>query len=332
MSKLDEKVGSIREERIAKNGRATSIMFQNVSKEKIGRVLAKIDLSENSDLVDAVFALLDNETPSWFAKPIKNGTIFDGASTAHLACHIGILQRGNVKLDREGRDYWIKPLRDLGGIEAITLDDGAFVAGHIKAKSPNSAYRLEEKFVAILQAPDGHWEKLLAEWTQEETARERLVFQANLAETARSQADTGHASLISDCVTHYAPRFLPNYQVLYVDDSDGDRISDDERAKMQAAGALLTLEDPMPDVLLWNPDKDALWVIEAVTSDGEVDAHKVNGMQAFANRCGKNEVGFTTAYLTWKAAAARQATQRNIAVETYIWIRDDPSKQLLLTT
>lgn len=28
----------------------------------------------------------------------------DGASTAHLACHIGILQRGTLKLDRESRD------------------------------------------------------------------------------------------------------------------------------------------------------------------------------------------------------------------------------------
>ena len=41
-------------------------------------------------------------------------------------------------------------------------------------------------------------------------------------------------------------------------------------------------------------------------------------------------MGFTTAYRTWREAAARQGKQRNIAVETYIWIREDPSKQLLL--
>jgi len=58
----------------------------------------------------------------------------------------------------------------------------------------------------------------------------------------------------------YAPRFLEGYEVLYVDDSDGDRISDEERAKMRAAGAELTLADPMPDVLLWHPETDWLWV------------------------------------------------------------------------
>jgi len=328
---LEGDVRKLRDLRLQSDGSGIPDAHQGVSKDKIRRVLAQIDLHGNSDLIDAVFALLDNETPSWFSKVPDNFTVADGASTAHLACHIGILQRGAGKLDREGRDYWIKPLRDLGGIEAVTLEDGEFVPGHTKAKSPNSSYRLEETFREILTAVDGVWQTKLEVWSSQDAARERLAFQAKMAEAAKKASDTGHAALINDCVEHYAPRFLAGYEVLYVDDSDGDRISDEERARMQAAGALLTLADPMPDVLLWHPGKDALWVIEAVTSDGEVDAHKVKGMLAFAKRCGKPEVGFTTAYRTWKEAAARQGTQRNIAVDTFIWIREDPSKQLLLT-
>jgi len=281
--------------------------------------------------VDCVFALLDDETPSWFPKAPVGATFADGASTAHLACHIGVLQRGRTKLDREGRDYWIKPLRDLGGFEAVTLLDGAFVPGHVKAKSPNSGYRLSESFVAILQAPADEWESLLVAWAAKDAARERLTFQAEMAETARLLVDSGHAELIAASVQHYAPRFLPGYRVLYVDDSDGDRISDAERAAMAEAGAMLTLDDPMPDVLLWHPETDWIWVIEAVTSDGEVDAHKVAGMKRFAERCGKAGVGFTTTYRTWKEAAARQGTHRNIAVSTYIWIQADPAKQLLVS-
>lgn len=328
---LEGDVRKLREKRIAADGKAVPDLHQGVSKAKIRQVLGHLDLHGNSDLVDAVFALLDDVTPSWFAKAPVGAKIADGASTAHLACHIGILQRGTGKLDREGRDYWIKPLRDLGGIEAVTLDGSEFVPGHTKAKSPNSSYRLEEAFREILVSADGLWEQRLNEWSAAEAARERLAFQAKMAAAAKAASDTGHATLINDCVEHYAPRFLAGYEVLYVDDSDGDRISADERTKMEAAGAVLTLADPMPDVLLWNPETEHLWVIEAVTSDGEVDAHKVNGMKAFAQRCGKSGVGFTTAYRTWKEAAARQGAHRNIAVETYIWIREDPSKQLLLT-
>lgn len=327
---LEDNVRELRAGRLQKMGAGVPEKLQGVSKPKIRQVLAHIDLHGNNDLVDAIFALLDDETSSWFPKAPKGAKIAHGASTAHLACHIGILQRGAGKLDREGRDYWIKPLRDLGGIEAVTLEGSEFVPGHTKAKSPNSSYRLEEAFRVILISADGDWQKKLEAWSANDAARERLAFQAKMADAAKKSNDIGHAALISDCVEYYAPRFLDGYEVLYVDDSDGDRVSAEERQKMEAAGAVLTLADPMPDVLLWHPNKDALWVIEAVTSDGEVDAHKVKGMVAFAKRCGKSGVGFTTAYRTWKDAAIRQGKHRNIAVDTFIWIKEDPAKQLLL--
>lgn len=319
---LEDRVEALRKER----GGKVPDTLQGVSRERIRSVLGMLDLGGNADLADTVFALLDDETPSWFAKPPQGATIADGASTAHIACHVGILQRGNRKLDREGRDYWIKPLRELGGFEAITLADGEFIAGHVTAKSPNSAYRIEEGFKAILKAPDGEWKKMLASWAAEDAARERRAFQAEMAEAARKLVDSGHADLIQASVEHYAARFLPDYQVLYVDDADGDRITAEERRKMSLAGVELTLEDAMPDALLWNPKTDWLWVIEAVTSDGEVDLHKVTQMERLAKRCGKAGIGFTTTYRTWKEAAARQGAHGNIAVGTYIWIQGDPAK------
>jgi len=59
-----------------------------------------------------------------------------------------------------------------------------------------------------------------------------------------------------------------------------------------------------------------------------VDIHKVNQMRALSQRSGKTKVGFTTAYPTWQVAAARQGRFKNIPPDTFIWIADDPSKQL----
>jgi len=270
MALLHDKVAQLR----AKRGPMPDAL-QGVTKDRIRAVLQYLDLGSNADLVDCTFAMLDDQTASWFPKAPKGATIADGASTAHLACHIGILQRDNGKLDREGRDYWIKPLRELGGFEAITLENGEFIPGHVKAKSPNSCYRLDEALKAVLKAPDDAWRNMLAQWARDDVSRERRAFQAEMAEAARKLIDSGHAHLIKASVENYAPRFLPGYQLLYVDDADGDRISDAERTKMAEAGVALTLEDAMPDALFWNPATDHLWVIEAVTSDGEVDAHKV---------------------------------------------------------
>ena len=329
MAKVDDVAAELRKQRINKTGTPIPNTLQGVSKQKVQEVLARISLT-NPDLVDAVYSLLDNETDSWMPNAPKNAKFADGATTGQIACHIGILQRGKTKLDREGRDYWIKPLRDLGGFEAIYLHDEQFIAGHPKPKSPSSAYKLEDAFRTILAAPDGQWQEMLAQWASKDAARQRLEFQAEIAEASKGIVVNNHGELIKASVEHYAAKFLPGFKVLYVDDSDGDRVSGAEAQAMKEAGVGITLGDAWPDALLWNPKTDWLWVIEAVTSDGEVDINKVTKMTEFAKRHGKAGVSFTTTYLTWKDAAARQGTHRNIAVGTYIWIQADPSKQLLV--
>lgn len=323
---LNDNVIKLREIRTRMGEPPVPGVFQGVTKERIKQVLAGIDLGANTDLVDGVFALMDNETPSFFSKSPDGAKFGDGATTAHLACHIGILQRGKNKLDREGRDYWIKPLRELGGIEECLLYEGDFIAGHPIAKSPNSCYRLPEDFKAILEAPDNSWPNMLKEWASHNAARERREFQAQMAEASRLLVDTGHSDLIRAAAEYYAPRFLRGFEVIYVDDGDGDRITADEHERLSRAGIEIKLGDAMPDVLLWNSETNRLWVIEAVTSDGEVDLHKVTQLQALAKRFGKAGVDFTTAYRTWKDAAARQGSHKNIAVGTYIWIQADPAK------
>lgn len=319
----------MRDEAMRIGTQPVSSTLQGVTKERVRDVLRLLERA-TEDSVDAVFALLDDR-PSWFARAPTGTRFCDGASTAHVGCHVGILQRGATKLDREGRDYWIKPLRGIGAIEAVLFDArvGAFVRGHQVAKSPNSAYRLDPDFVRVLQMSAGEWEVQIKNWIQGDTLRVRLAVQAEHAMAAVGTVRTSHADLIAACCTGYAPRFLPDFQILYVDDADGVRVSGDEERRLQAAGLDLELGDAMPDVLLWNPATDALWVIEAVTSDGEVDQYKADRLRAFAQRHGKSSIGFTTAYATWKAAAQRQGAHKNLAVGTYVWIREDASKQFL---
>jgi len=306
--------------------------FSGVTKARIRAVLATID-RESDDMVDTVFALLDDVTPSFYPRARPGTRFCDGASTQHIAWHIGSLQRDSTRLDREGRDYWIKPLRAIGAVEPVYLqpDTGAFILGHPVPKSPNSAYRLTEEFRQILLSPEDRWRSRLTEWIREDNIRLRLELQAKLAKVARSAVDTKHEDLIDACKEYYAPQFLQGFRVIYVDDGDGDRITDAQRAELANAGVTISLGDSMPDILLWNPTTEALWVVEAVTSDGEVDLHKVQQLKALADRSKKPSIGFTTAYQTWKAAAARQSRYKNLAVGTHLWIMEDPAKQFSVT-
>ena len=285
-------------------------------------------------MIEAVFALLD-EMPSQFTKAAQLGFKFrDGATTAHIGAHIGILQRGkNTKLDREGRDYWLKPLWEIGAIEKVYFDSDSskFLPGHPKAKSPNSAYRLPEDFVGILNLEDGLWEPALDDWIRVDKLRERLAFQAQQAEATKKIVSSAHSELIHQSAFIYAKRFLPGYEVVYIDDGDGDRITEEQNTVLNDADLSIQLDDSMPDVLLWNRNLDSLWVIEAVTSDGEVDIHKKNRFTDYCRRHNKNAIGFTTTYPSWKKMAERQSALKNIAHETYVWVQEDASKHIFIS-
>lgn len=303
--------------------------LQGVTKQRVSEVLKALDRNRQ-DQVDVVFALLDNVNPNWFYEAEQKGLKFcDGASTAHIACHVGVLQREKGKLDREGRDYWLKPLWEIGALEKLYFDakKAEFLPGHPIPKSPNSSYRIAPAFLEILKAPDAQRNALLQAWANEDATRARLQVQAELATATRSQIGTPHQELITSAVEVYVPNFLPGFEVVYIDSTDGDRITDEQQTKLQRAGINLGLGDSMPDILLWNPKTNALWVIEAVTSDGEVDLHKAQSLAALAQRAGKASIGFTTAYNTWRDAAGRQSKHKNIAPGTHIWIREDGSKQ-----
>lgn len=303
--------------------------YQGVTKQRVTEVLTVIDQS-NANKIDVIYSLLCDES-SWYPRAARRDFRFcDGASVAHIGTHVGILQRGrNIKLDREGRDYWLKPFWEVGAIEKVYLDSNAdFSPGHPVAKSANSAYRLAPEFLAILQAPEDEWKGLADTWMQEDVQRERLALQAAQAQETADAVETPHSRLIRLSRDVYAPRFLVGYDVIYVDDGDGDRITDAERATLADAGLELTIDDAMPDVLLLNRETNHLWVIEAVTSDGEVDIHKKQSLEAFAERNGKTGAGFTTTYLTWKKAAARQSALKNLVNDSYLWIHEDPSRNM----
>ncbi len=105
------------------------------------------------------------------------------------------------------------------------------------------------------------------------------------------------------------PNFLPGFEILYIDATDGQRVTSEQEQALKRAGIAIGLGDSMPDLLLWNPKTDALWVIEAVTSDGEVDLHKVQSLASLAQRSGNKDIGFTTAYATWRDVVTRQGME-----------------------
>ncbi|VAW74340.1 Type II restriction enzyme BsuBI [hydrothermal vent metagenome] len=334
MAQIHDMVAKLRAELVKQGKTPAPASYQGVTKKRITEALNEVDRF-TEDQRDAVFALLDNERDSFYSlqyKSFPSGIKFcEGATVAHVGCHFGILQRNENKSDREGRDHWLKPLWLIGAIDKVFFDknNNEFIPGHPVSNSNYTAYRLAQSFKVILTAEEGRWRNELKKWIKKDAIRTRLELQARLSEESRKRVNTKHSDLIKASCDHYAPHFLPGYEVLYIDDGDGDRVTEDEQKKLANAGIHLEPDDSKPDVLLWNPKTDHLWVIEAVTSDGEADIHKVNNLTALAKRSGKAGIGFTTTYQSWSVAASRQRKQKNLAAGTYLWIQEDASKHFL---
>lgn len=325
--RLDRRVEEMRAQALAAGLRPVAEKHQGVTKDRIVAVLKKLSL-DHLDIADAVFALLDDTRQSWFTSSPPGALFRDGATTAHVACHVGILQRGTGKLDREGRDYWLKPLREIGAIETCFLspEQRIFVPGHPIAKSPNNCYRLEPGFVRVLQAHEDVLAAWLDDWSSADAKRRRRAMQGAMETETASRVRSGHAELIGDVVRVFIPTFLHDYMPLFVDVGDGERVPPDAQDTLARARLSLGLGDPMPDIVLWNPATDAIWIVEAVTSDGEVDNQKVVAVRDWLARHGKVLTGATTAYPSWKVAAVRQGRFKNLAPGTHMWIAEDPTR------
>jgi hypothetical protein len=98
---LEERIQKLRDDALAEGKEPVPTDYQGMTKFRVVDVLYAID-RHTDDLVDAVFALLDDQHASWFTMAPAGTKFCDGASTAHIACHVRILQRGQRKLDRQG--------------------------------------------------------------------------------------------------------------------------------------------------------------------------------------------------------------------------------------
>ena len=180
-------------------------------------------------------------------------------------------------------------------------------------------------------APTPHFAKACDSWLSEDKKRARFkVLLESQTLAAERNRGSEHQKLITESIKIYAKNFLRGYRVLYQDFSDGDRISADSRALLDAVGAHITVGDVWPDVTLHNPSENSLWFIEAVTSDGEVDGQKWEGLKKICERAGQQFAGATTTYADWTKFASRQRANKNLHIDSRVWISEDPTKEFVV--
>jgi hypothetical protein len=287
-----------------------------------------------------LLVLTDDEIPSPIRALAAAGLPLGACgTTANVFAHaIHYLDTNTAKIDREARDYHVAPLRRPGMmIERVQVPNAGeraatgllIVEGWPKAKNQFSGHRVTAEVRYLLAVDDEYWDVAFPAFLSEDAMRERQARAGDAAQKIR--ADSPHAELIRlarDAQIDALAEQGVSYRCIYVDDTDGDRVSLEEAAELEDRGLSFGESWRYPDALLVDDDASEVWIIDAVTSDGEVDENRAEDfVDAFAER-GWTVAGFTTAYRTWADLARRQSGWRNLAYGTNVWIAEDGGRFL----
>lgn len=195
--------------------------------------------------------------------------------------------------------------------------------------SPQFCYQVEPDALSLLQTfGSGQWRSRLTEYRarqdalkvkyaqRREMAKIPLVIKEGLS---IALTPGGQNELVQLVVEEFCPRFIPGGEPVYIGDAGDkwayldDRLATELDIDVDARGK-------MPDVVVFDRERDWLVLIEAVTSHGPVDPKRIGELrELFADV--KSGLVFVTAFLD-RRTFVRYLAQ--IAWQTEVWIAESP--------
>lgn len=155
-------------------------------------------------------------------------------------------------------------------------------------------------------------------------AREQTKIPLQIAEGKAYRLSPGrHNKLEVAIVEEFGPRFAPGAKLIYLGDTAKKTLIFDEAA-FAKLGIPVSQHDKFPDVILYDPKKKWLFLIEAVTTHGPVSPKRQVELEKLFERCKAGKI-YVTAFLdftTYKKYA------NDIAWDTEVWIAEMPSHMI----
>ena len=196
--------------------------------------------------------------------------------------------------------------------------------------SPNACYQLSEEVAGVIATyGTEEWEAALDAWLGNQSTlsekwarpRQMQMVPVKVAIGREIELTPGpHSELIRDIIEHFAPRFLPGAELIYVGDT-GDKIGYFKEYRLADLGVTVDLHGKMPDIVLYFGSKNWLVLVESTTSHGPVDAKRHNELaELFAGAI--PGLVYVTAF---PSRAVMREHLGDISWETEVWCADAPT-------
>lgn len=201
--------------------------------------------------------------------------------------------------------------------------------------SSKNVYRLSDEALAVIRSyqRDGS-EKIIGKYLKSKVvltdkyakARELSRFNVTLPQGEQvSLKRGGQNQLIEKIIADFCPQFIPDAQVLYIGDADSKEGLYDKQ-RLSQLGVELPDHGKMPDLIVYQPDKHWLFLIEACSTHGPIDHWRYSELESLFSQ--------TSAGLVYVSCFPNRSTLRkfiaDLAWETEAWIAEEPTHMLHL--
>lgn len=133
----------------------------------------------------------------------------------------------------------------------------------------------------------------------------------------------GQNKLIKAMVEEFCPRFIPGGRVLYIGDADNKTVHYDHEL-FSSLGINLDMHGKIPDLVVYQEDKNWLFLMEAVTSHGPVSALRKKDLESLF---GESKAGIV--YVScFPNRQVLRSHLKDIAWETEVWLESDPTHMI----
>jgi BsuBI/PstI restriction endonuclease domain/BsuBI/PstI restriction endonuclease HTH domain len=196
--------------------------------------------------------------------------------------------------------------------------------------SPAAVYQLSSEAISLIRAYDTQdWASAVQVYLKSKPGLAEKYAAARNMEQVPVRLRDGHVILLSpgahnvlirDIVETFAANFVPGAQLIYVGDT-GDKAGYFDAELLAQQGVSVDKHGKMPDVVLFDEDRNWLVLVESVTSHGPVDGKRHDELKTlFA----KSKAG-----LVFVSAFPDRSTMakylNDLAWETEVWIAVAPT-------
>lgn len=204
---------------------------------------------------------------------------------------------------------------------------------HLPVNSPLAHYALaDEAFLVIKSYKSVEFEKNLIHFIKSQgKLSEQYLKKRSLTQIPVTLSDGkvlnlsagSHNALQAAIVEQFAPRFAKNGKLLYLGDTAKKDLFLDKES-LKALGIPIDQHSKLPDVVIYDPEREWLFLIEAVTSHGPVSPKRLLELEDFLKDCKIGKV-YVTAFPDISEFKKHTA---HIAWETEVWLMDVPDHMI----